>query len=150
MAVIRKEKKYLVAPGVYVEWSLVDGNFAMTGTINLRISRGIESFGQNLEDILELYPNDEKLQRMVAVWREWHLNDMTAGSPAQEAALKLNKDSYPGYPISYYDWACSVLHNRGLQPDPNYMYKDKPYSYGSAWLRRELPKEIIAEIESWG
>lgn len=147
MSAIRKEKRYLVGPGVYVEWSLVDGNFSMTGTINKYMGG---SCGQNLDSIAELFPDDEKLQRMVAVWREWHLNDMTAGSPAQEAALKTIKSDFPGYPVSWYDWACCALHDMGLQPDPNYLYNNKPYSYGSRWLKRVLRQKIVEEIESWG
>jgi hypothetical protein len=38
----------------------------------------------------------------------------------------------------------------GLQPDPNYLYNNKPYAYGSRWLKRVLPQNIIDEIESWG
>lgn len=42
-----------------------------------------------------------------------------------------------------YTVACDYLAGIGLNPDPNYLHEGKPYKYGSAWLRREVPQEAI-------
>ena len=42
-----------------------------------------------------------------------------------------------------------MLADAGLNPDQTYLYKGLPYQYGSAWLKEELPAEVIAEVESW-
>lgn len=99
--------------------------------------------GQVVDEVARYFPDDAKLQRMLAVWREWHLNNMKAGTPAQEAFLKTRT-----YPRSgdYLTWACETLRAAGLEPD---QHEGKPYRYGSAWLKAELPPEIVAEIESW-
>jgi hypothetical protein len=102
--------------------------------------------GQIIEEAASYFPTDAKVQRMLAIWREWHLNDMKAGSPAQEAELKRHEWDRKG---SYYDWAKSVLKAANLEPDTSYPHNGQPYSYGSAWLKREIPADVKAEIESW-
>lgn len=87
--------------------------------------------GQCWEEMLEFFPEIAKLQR-------WHLNDMRPGCLHQEAmgwgkghdvtfcGEKTYKDSL-GAPCPY----CG-------------------YKYGSAWLKRELPPEIISLVENVG
>ena len=50
---------------------------------------------------------------------------------------------------SYYIWAQRILREAGLNPDPAYVHRGKPYSYGTAWLFEEIPPDIKAEIVSW-
>jgi hypothetical protein len=101
------------------------------------------------------------LKGLLQIWEEWHLNDMQAGSPAQQAELK--KHEYPGYPVSHYDWACGILENAGLQPDPNYLHNGfgrpvaksspktpgVPYSYGYAWLKKEVPEYVLETLKNY-
>lgn len=80
----------------------------------------------------------ESIARFLDVWREWHLNDMRAGTPAQRKALK---DMPPAvYPVSHYDAACAFLAARGLNPDNG-------YHYGSAWLRVDVPPVVLAWLD---
>ncbi len=72
------------------------------------------------------------------IWERWHLNDMIAGSPAQEDWLRANPVDAK-YPKSHYEEACKALAAAGLHPDPNNGYK-----YGSAWLLEEVPEEALA------
>lgn len=81
------------------------------------------------------------------VWATWHLNDMKAGSPAQEAFLAANPVSST-YPESHYDKACEALKAAGLLEDASYIHEGKPYKYGTAWLRAGVPGEVLTFLES--
>lgn len=89
----------------------------------------------------------ESVAKFREVWERWHLNDMVAGSPAQMEFLRVNPVAFK-YPENYYDKACESLTAAGLQPDASYVRDGKPYSYGSAWLREELPEDVIAFLAS--
>jgi hypothetical protein len=78
------------------------------------------------------------LDRFFAVWKEHHLNDMKAGSPDQRAFLRDN-----GLEAAGYEGICEVLAEAGLNPDPNYQHDGQPYRYGSAWLREEVPQDVL-------
>lgn len=77
-----------------------------------------------------------KIREFLAVWDKWHLNDMKAGTPAQEAHIEKVRDQLPGYPKSLYEWACEELDKVGL-------LTDNGYKYGSGWLKVEVPAEVI-------
>jgi hypothetical protein len=79
----------------------------------------------------------DKLRQFFDTWSRWHLNDLTAGSPAQEAYLRAHPITY-SYPQSHYEEACKALAAAGLHPDPSNGYK-----YGSAWLREEVPDAAL-------
>jgi len=91
--------------------------------------------------------NAEKLAQFAAIWEDWHLNDMSAGSPAQTAFLKANPVTWK-YPGSHYDSASHALQSAGLNPDPDYLRNGKPYKYGSAWLSRDVPADVIQFLQS--
>ena len=103
--------------------------------------------GQMVEEACAYFPHDKRAQRVLALWRAWHLNDMKAGSPAQEAWLAANPVTAV-YPESHYDKASAALAAAGLNPDPDYLHNGIPYRYGSAWLKRDIPADVVAEIES--
>lgn len=135
---------------IEVEFSLQGGRFSMSAGVWDRHPNGKwreDTFGQCLDTVLELLPNDPTIKEMHEVWKRWHLNDMRAGSPAQEAWLRANP--FPGHPHEHYTWACEELKKAGLQPDPNFQRDGKPYSYGSAWLLETLPPDIIEKIKGW-
>ena len=79
-------------------------------------------------------------RKLREIWGAWHLNDMQAGSPAQTAYLK-------AHPVedrsAYFTKASEALAAAGLNPDPNYLHDGKPYRYGSAWLRVEVPQDVL-------
>lgn len=135
----------------YITWELKDGKFSMCAETWLPSKRDIIRGGQCVDYVAAMFPHDKKAQRMAEIWKRWHLNDLTAGSPAQELWLRENPIAPEDYrfPKSYYAVARERLAAVGLNPDPNFIYKGKPYSYGHAWLKEELPAEIVAEIQSW-
>lgn len=79
----------------------------------------------------------ETLDQLKQVWDRWHLNDMRAGTPAQEDYLRENyKERYD------YTKASELLREAGLNPDNG-------HKYGSAWLFEEVPDDVIKFLESF-
>lgn len=81
-----------------------------------------------LESIAAFAPevDHEKVSRIVEVWRTWHLNGVQA----------------------------ECVHQRnGFSSDPaisGQICSVTGYKYGSAWLIKVLPAEIVEEVKSWG
>lgn len=86
------------------------------------------------------------VQRFRDVWAKWHLNDMQAGSPAQRAYLG-EHPTLDG-PGEHYTRTCAALKEAGLNPDPGYLHDGKPYHYGSAWLRADVPDDVLAFLSA--
>jgi len=114
--------------------------------------------GQCHDEIAEAYPDVPLVIRIVEVWNRWHLNDMRAGSPRQEAAL--NKKF--GIPRRYeyrgsgradaYTQTCEYLRSIGLYEDdrhPPVVEGPSGYRYGTAWLYEPLPQAIVDEVVAW-
>lgn len=100
----------------------------------------IISGGQNYDTISELFPSNKKVQRLVEIWKEYHLNDMKAGTKLQTEALnKWRKENN----IKGWDYDQAVEHLKSVD-----LYKDKGYSYGSGWLYEPIPGEVIKELKS--
>jgi|DEB3_MinimDraft_2_1074329.scaffolds.fasta_scaffold26095_1 hypothetical protein len=122
---------------VHIDW---DGkNLSITG------SEGRDHGGQiimdpwDLQEYAEGY-SPELVAQLRDIWERWHLNDLQAGSPAQTAYL----DAHPVTDrLNHYTKACEALKAAGLNPDPNYIHNGKPYAYGSAWLRVEVPEDAL-------
>jgi hypothetical protein len=97
--------------------------------------------GQNLEETAdinsykELFVTESDLNTIIDIWNKWHLNDMNAGTEKQQAFInewkKLNKYEYSE--------VCEALKEVNL-------YIDNGYKYGSQWLVKPLPEEVITEI----
>lgn len=97
---------------------------------------------QCIEQIVELYrdrvPEIElaSFDRLVRIWREYHLNDLTAGTQVQELALKEWKKQ------NKYDYSAAraYLKEIGLEDDRGFIY-------GTQWLARSIPQEDVAFLE---
>jgi hypothetical protein len=143
------------AGSIYANIGYTDGKLSITGVVgptrdgNCRGSCGqIEmSYREGYLDPITPAPgwDASSIALFFDIWRDWHLNDMQAGSPAQEAWLK-------EHPIedrlNYYTKACEALAAAGLNPDPGYIHKGKPYRYGHAWLRVEVPAHVLAFLQA--
>ena len=88
----------------------------------------------------------EAVKQIQAIWSQHHLNDLTAGSPAQEACLAQRPD------LKTYEERCEYLASQNLNPDPDFSHPDDKegmrYKYGSAWLHTDLPDSVIDWFES--
>lgn len=150
-----------------VEWHLEEDDqtpgfpeFAASGTIwNSRYTDCL-SAGQMLNELAEYFPENMKLREIVEVWRRYHLNNMHAGLPVQEEAIKRWKADGHAYT---YEGACEHLKSLGLYEVPvppdavchggfpkNEAGEPMTYRYGERWICRKIPDEIIEKIKSWG
>lgn len=109
--------------------------------------------GQICDELTDdsLIPSDgfeyADLLKIQTIWKEWHLNDMRAGTPKQEAFIKQWRQT------NKYDYtkACKALEEVGL-------LFDNGYKYGSSWLKEDVPNDVIRYLftlpcikgDSWG
>ena len=95
--------------------------------------------------------------RLAELWDLYHLPGMQAGTPAQMAHLRQlspgdewrddpRANTGRGYP-DHFGWALAVLADADLQPAPNGP-NGEPYSYGSQWLRIEVPADVLDELRN--
>jgi hypothetical protein len=112
---------------VEIEVEYRDGRFSMSGKVWDRNRGDIESGGQNLDhikaDIKTLLIPEAQLDRMLEIWQRWHLNDMQPGCEHQRAQAAKPAISEP----------CPVC----------------GYKYGTAWLKEDVPEDVLAEVASW-
>lgn len=83
-----------------------------------------------------------EIRQLLNTWDRWHLNDMVAGSPRQMAYIRANPDKFKGA-RDYYANALAVLGEAGLNPDTEYLHNGEPYKYGHAWLREDVPADVL-------
>ena len=83
------------------------------------------------EEMKQLY------SRIYNIWNEYHLNDLQSGTKRQTEML--TKELHRA---DHYTEACKYLESVEL-------LEDRGYKYGSGWLCKEIPSEIIAEIMTW-
>jgi hypothetical protein len=104
----------------------------------------ILSGGQNLEEIAKYFPDNKDIQRIVEIWRMYHLNDMRAGTRKQknaiDTALRILGEKYT------YDKACEILKYQNENYKFSNLYNDLGYIYGSSWLVEIIPSEIREEV----
>lgn len=97
-------------------------------------------WGQCLDEAQkELNIKNPVMTEIVRLWKLYHLNDMRAGTPAQEKAVKeyLKNNDCNNYS---YDKICKYLETKGL-------LVHNGYRYGTAWLKEEIPAEDLQAIE---
>lgn len=127
---------------VFCEIKFDGKNLSITGVVGPR-GYSCDSCGQIVDELVEVnLAKDWDIStrdKFINVWKEWHLNDMKAGSPRQEAFIKEWAKKHP------YDYTevCKALEEAGLLIDMEYIYNDKPYKYGTSWLRIEVPADVL-------
>lgn len=150
---------------VEIEVEIRDRNgtaeLAMSGSVWRPSRNDIVSGGQNRDEIAAAFPSNERVQRMVEVWKRWHLNTMRAGCEHQRAEGWDKRPIDPSKPLQTYGrhfegqrqdtwnmlgWVRPVEHPEGLlgKPCPTCGYR-----YGSAWRTEPLPEGVIEEVKSW-
>lgn len=152
-------------PAAQIQWELAQSPrgpiFSATGSM-----RG--SAGQCIDQIAAAHPNDAKVQQIAAVWRAYHLNGMTPGTPEQMAYLAKHGHKTPG---RQYEQDCHTLKEAGIYTVPHpikaahwldasltpkrqaYLARHGGavmYAYSSEWLYSPIPANVVAQIMSWG
>tara|TARA_R110002167_G_scaffold91261_1_gene245533 strand:+ start:13 stop:516 length:504 start_codon:yes stop_codon:yes gene_type:complete len=119
--------------------------FSASGTIWNHLKTDCYSGGQNLDQIKKMIPNNKLFNKIYSIWKNYHLNNCTAGSPKQEEYLKsiVRPDN-----ADFYTWECEQLKKVDLLNDQSFLYNGEPYKYGSAWLTTAIPEEVKKEIKS--
>lgn len=83
----------------------------------------------------------EEMEEIGRLWKAYHLNDMHAGTPEQEAALK--EAGLAGF-ASNYEKCCEYLKSVGMyevELEDGTMYK-----FGCGWLTQPIPEEDLERI----
>lgn len=117
--------------------------FSVCGEVWQSNGDDIEMGGQCVDTIWELFKNEiqkpELYKEIMDLWKKYHLNDMKAGTPAQEAAVEeyLKTNNYD------YKEVCNHLYTIGLLRDPQFL----DYRYGTDWLYSPIPDEDLTRIK---
>lgn len=122
-----------------------DGCFTASGWLKCD---GYEVGGQCLNEMKRFLDDNGLravlLDKVLKVWPRYHNNNLIPGSPRQMEIVRERESA--GLPCDY-DTMCGVLKGIGLYEDKDFIYKGKPYAYGEAWLKEELPDDAKAAIE---
>lgn len=150
------------------------GCLSLTGQIGPK--RNGDAEGSSGQIVDELDPADfnsfaegwsaELVDRVRETWKRWHLNDMRAGTPEQEARLRELKYDRARHGSDHYPWAKAELERADLQPQvigtKEHTAETCPgrpcstdcdhvetltYSYGSAWLSEVVPEDVLAFLK---
>ena len=92
--------------------------------------------GQCLDEVAKHVKSD-KFKKIYRLWKQYHLNDMHAGTVRQEEALEAA--GFESWANDYYR-CCDYLESINLLVDDG-------YKFGTGWLKRDIPVEDVAEIE---
>lgn len=112
---------------------------------------------QGIEDIVAKYrsrvPQDklEDFDRLIEMWRKYHLNDMCTGTDKQSEVLEKEQSKAEQIGVQSYGFTyevkCKILKSHGL-------LFDRGYEYGTRWLIKPIPEDDLKFIhricEEWG
>jgi len=129
-----------------------DGCLAISGVVGPTKSGNCQSAGQIVHAVGSIENaklagkwNPKMLKEFVKIWKDWHLNDLTAGSPKQEAFIRKYIDEGNSFD---YKTVCGLMKEEGIYVDESFIHEGKPYRYGTAWLKRELPESVVSFLAS--
>lgn len=112
--------------------------FSARGNIWNTMHTDIVCGGQCLDEIAQ-YVKTPVFKEVYDLWNKYHLNDMHAGTPEQEEAIK----EYTKTNRYDYTAVCEYLKSIGLyEVDLN----GEPYRYGTKWLYEAIPNEDLNRI----
>lgn len=116
--------------------------------------------GQCVEEVCDLVRRDvkdkslvQKAEFLTDMWRKYHLNDMHAGTPAQEQLLKeaVKNGELKNRGADEYSEKCEYLKRHGMLVDDSYISERFPdgYKYGNGWLFEEIPERDFDFIQEF-
>lgn len=143
---------------VSAEIGFEDGCFSATASLWNHIASDVMTCGQCFGSLLNEFPQlgDNKIfMEIYKLWADYHLNDMHAGTPAQEKAIKEweaagNKYDYREVceylkSINLYEVPISTI---DIKYNPDFEGKEGTYKYGHGWIMEGIPAADIDRINS--
>lgn len=83
----------------------------------------------------------DSAKKIAYIWHNYHLNDLQAGTKLQQDTLEENRNEWYKENCDNYRNQKAFLENRNL-------LIDRDYQYGTGWLYKPVPQEIIDFIYS--
>ena len=125
---------------VTIEVKFDGERFSACGNVWNNKQTDIISGGQNLDDLYNYFNNNGLFLKIYSLWKQYHLNDLTPGTPKQMAFLSTIQK-----PINaeFYTWECEQLEKVDLLIDD---LNGKPYKYGTSWLTNTIPCDVKNDI----
>lgn len=119
---------------------MVDINIKKGDNLSICGNVGQHSFGQIRDELMNIEILAEgwtvgKIAKLHQIWKDYHLNDCQAGSPAQRAWIAQN--GIVKYDDILAQMPADILH------DATELRNGKPYTYGTAWLRMDIPADVL-------
>ena len=138
-------RQLVLANTMTVDISFADGRLSICGETE-------DSAGQiigELEDLLKYGAN--KLEKTIIpklrdIWERWHLNDMRPGCEHQRD-WDVSEVLTVGEKQKAAGWVYPTEHPKGLLCKPCEVCG---YKYGSAWLREEVPADVLDYLKTLG
>lgn len=130
----RKDCPVEVEICLYIDKNKNEEVFTASGSIWNGRHSDVYCCGQCLDEIHE-FIKDKTFLEIYRLWKLYHLNDLHAGTPRQEKAIKEWKENNK----YEYTKACEYLKSINL-------YEDNGYKYGHGWLYEPIPKEDLDKI----
>lgn len=131
---------------VFVTIKYINGKLSLTGVEGpLHSGSCLGGCGQIYENLEECITpakdwTIDKIIRLKDIWKRWHLNNMRAGNPLQEAYLRMYRKYHND--IDYdYTATLSLLEKANLKTVCG-------YTYGTKWLKEDVPESILEELRS--
>ncbi len=115
-----------------IDVEIKQGRFSMSGEYN----GGMGQVDGRIK------PKNEAQRDFLNLWDKWHLNDMHAGTEAQEKAIEDYQKNGNKYD---YTKACEYLKSINLY---EVEYNGKPYEYGNGWLAVSLPQDMTELVDN--
>lgn len=126
--------------------------FSVSGRIFNHIQTNIYCGGQCLDKIFNFKKADKDFLKVYEWWKEYHLNDLNAGTEEQMKAVKEWTSKGNNYD---YAEVCGYLKGIDLYELPfdgytaGQKYNGEPYRYGRDWVIKEIPENVVDEIKEF-
>lgn len=83
----------------------------------------------------------DEFKKLLNIWDQWHLNDLNAGTDAQRKILDEHENDSKYQKLDkFLDRPRAILKDFKSNPD-------RGYDYGSAWLYRPIPDDVVDFIK---
>lgn len=142
---ITGKKMYTGKTPIYTELSIRGYIWNRPGTEIICAGRCLDEINKFREQLKD----KELFDELHALWKNYNLNGMHAGTPEQEQAIEEWEAAGNLYD---YKAACEMLKEKGLY-EVNYTglsvgrrWNNEPYRYGQGWLIRELPGDVLLRV----